>query len=219
MNGPENPDFRAHPVCLITGTPPPPYSLEKAVSLLLEAGIRWVQYREKHKTKREMFCEALKLKELARKYHACLIINDHADIALAVDADGVHLGQDDLPLAEARRIMGKRIIGISTHSADEAIQAEQGGADYIGFGPVFHTETKDAGAPKGVEALRRIRNSVKIPVVAIGGIKAGNARSVFETGCRIAVSSGLLAGDIGENAKEFLSAFASRGMHGGKTAS
>ena len=172
----------------------------------MESGVRWVQYREKKKTKREMLSEALMIREISKKFDACFIVNDHADIALAADADGVHLGQDDLPLGEARKIMGNRIIGISTHNLSEALEAERGGADYIGFGAVFHTSTKEAGAPKGVDALKHIKDSVGIPVIAIGGIKADNALSVFASGCDgIAISSGLLEGNIPENAKRFLS--------------
>ncbi|MCL4491984.1 MAG: thiamine phosphate synthase [Nitrospirae bacterium] len=200
---------RFSPICFITGASPA-CNLESAVSILLESGIRWIQYREKNKTKRDLFYEALKLREITRKYNACFIVNDHADIALAVDADGVHLGQDDLPLAEARKIMGDRIVGISTHALQEALSAETGGADYIGFGPVFHTATKDAGEPKGVDILKHIRASVKIPVIAIGGIKADTIQSVLGAGgSGVAVSSGLLQGDMKENAQRFLSMAAS----------
>lgn len=173
--------------------------------MLLESGIRCIQYREKNKTKKEKFYEALRLREITKRHDALLIINDHADIALAVDADGVHLGQDDLPLREARKIMGGRIIGISTHNIPEATEAEKGGADYIGFGPIFHTTTKDAGEPRGVDVLEQITKSVEIPVLAIGGINPGNAGPVFGTGCAgVAVSSGVLEGDIRENAKKIL---------------
>lgn len=181
-------------------------NIECAIPLILEAGIRWVQYREKSKTRKEMFFDALKLREMTKRFDACFIVNDYADIALAVDADGVHLGQKDLPLKEARRIMGNKIIGVSTHSLHEAIEAEKGGADYIGFGSIFPTTTKGDAVVKGLDALRKVKNSVKIPVVAIGGIKADNVRSVFDTGCDgIAVSSGLLRGDIKENTRRFIS--------------
>jgi len=180
-------------VYFLTGGP----SAINSVTMLLESGIRCFQYREKSKTKKEMFYEALELREITKKYNALLIVNDYADLALAVDADGLHLGQDDLPLAEARKVMGDRIIGISTHNILEAREAEKGGADYIGFGPIFHTTTKDAGVPKGLDALKEIKSSVKIPVIAIGGIKAENVKSVLETGCYgVAVSSGLLEGDM-----------------------
>lgn len=180
--------------------------MENTVTALLETGIRWIQYREKNRTKKEIFCDALKLREFTRRFNACLIVNDYADIALAVDADGVHLGQEDLPLKEARRIMGNRIIGISTHNFQEAMEAEKGGADYIGFGSIFPTTTKDDAVVQGLDALRKVKGSVNIPVIAIGGIKADNVKSVFDAGCdAVAVSSGLLKGDIRKNAENFLS--------------
>ncbi|MCC6347209.1 MAG: thiamine phosphate synthase [Nitrospirales bacterium] len=190
--------------------------LGTVVRTLLESGVRWVQYREKGRTKRDRYGEALELRELTRCFGACFIVNDEADLALAVDADGVHLGQDDLPLAEARKIMGDRIIGISTHSLREAVGAERGGADYIGFGSIFSTTTKEVGAPQGIEALREIRAAVEIPVIAIGGINAGNADSVFAAGCDgVAVSSGLFCGDLEENAKRLLGAVQRTRKRGG----
>ncbi|MGO9015713.1 MAG: thiamine phosphate synthase [Dissulfurispiraceae bacterium] len=197
-------EFAANRICFITGTSGID-PLDKTVKIILESGIMWVQYREKDKTRREVFFEALRLREITRMFNACLIINDYADIALAVDADGVHLGQDDMPLKEARKIMGNRIIGISTHSVKEALEAERGGADYIGFGSIFPTATKEVGTPKGVEGLRAVKNAATIPVIAIGGIRPDNVLSVFETGCEgVAVSSGLLEGDIKMNAQRFL---------------
>jgi thiamine-phosphate pyrophosphorylase len=197
----------ANRICFITGTSgigP----IEKTVRIILESGIRWVQYREKDKTSREVFFEALRLREITRMFHACLIINDYADIALAVDADGVHLGQDDMPLRDARSIMSNKIIGISTHSVQEALEAERDGADYLGFGSIFPTATKEVGTPKGVDGLRAVKHAVTIPVIAIGGIRPDNVLSVFETGCEgVAVSSGLLEGDIKRNAQRFLASF------------
>ncbi|MCL0068619.1 thiamine phosphate synthase [Thermodesulfovibrionales bacterium] len=203
--------FDLGPVCFITSPSVANKSFLpddlKIISTILGSGIRWMQYREKGRAKKEIFYMALKLREITTKFGASLIVNDYADIALAANADGLHLGQDDLPLTEARKIMGEKIIGISTHSIEEAIEAEAKGADYIGFGPVFHTTTKDAGKPKGVSMLREVRDSVKIPVIAIGGIKIDNVQSVFESGrCSgVAISSGLLSGDIRENAEKFLS--------------
>lgn len=118
---------RLSPVCFITPGNCDIVVLEESVSALLEAGIRLVQYRDKDRTAREIYAAALRLREITNRYKALLIINDRADIALAVDADGVHLGQDDLPLKEARSIMGDRIIGISTHNVMEAVEAEKGG--------------------------------------------------------------------------------------------
>jgi thiamine-phosphate pyrophosphorylase len=142
----------------------------QVVRKALLAGVRTIQLREKHMSKRELYKEAVAIKELVRKHRAMLIINDYVDIAKAVDADGVHLGQEDMPVEEARLILGKRkVIGISTHSLSQAVRAEKSGANYIGFGPIFQTSTKNAGRPKGIDGLRKIRKHVHIPVVAIGG--------------------------------------------------
>ena len=192
-------------LCFITGRKTSQLSCENMALGVLKAGVRWIQYRNKDGSRREIFRESVKLRKITRDFNSMLIINDHADIALAADADGVHLGQDDLPLKEARKIMGSdKIIGISTHSLDEAIDAGRSGADYIGFGPIFHTLTKDAGTPKGISLLGEIKNKVHIPVVAIGGINLENVRSVFETGAdAIAVSSAILSGKIEENVERF----------------
>lgn len=178
---------------------------EEMTMIVLKAGAGWIQYREKGKNRREIFDEALRLRKLTREYGAAFIVNDHADIALAVDADGVHLGQDDLPLREAREFMGKRIIGISTHSLTEALDAVSRGADYIGFGPVFHTTTKDAGEPRGTEMLKEIKRHAAIPVVAIGGITIENLPQVLKAGADgVAVASAILNGDIYENVRSFM---------------
>jgi thiamine-phosphate pyrophosphorylase len=193
-------------ICFITS-----YSdnLKDKIIMLMRSGIKWIQYREKNKTKREMFYDALQLQKIAKRFGACLIINDYADIAAAVDADGVHLGQEDLPLTEAKKILGNRIIGISTHNLEEALDAEKGGADYIGFGSIFPTTTKDNASVQGLDALKKIKKTVKIPVIAIGGIKADNIASVLKTGCDgIAVSSGLTEGDIIDNARRFINTVA-----------
>lgn len=192
-------------VCFITPDGYETVKLTETVALLLKSGIKWVQYRDKHTTKKMIYENALEIRKLTAAFSACFIVNDYADIALAVDADGVHLGQEDLPLDEAKKIMGDKIIGISTHTLKQALEAEIGGADYIGFGPVFHTFTKNAGAPKGLTLLKVIKDSVKIPVIAIGGINSSNVTSVFTTGCDgVAASSGLLSGDIAENVRRFL---------------
>jgi len=193
-------------LCFISGSRTSWRSCENTVLEALKAGVRWIQYRNKDGSRREIFRESVNLRKITRDFNTMLIINDHADIALAADADGVHLGQDDLPLKEARKIIGRdKIVGISTHSLDEAIDAGRSGADYIGFGPIFHTITKDAGSPKGISLLGEIKNKVHIPVVAIGGINLENAGSVFETGAdAIAVSSAILGGQIAENVRMFI---------------
>lgn len=198
--------MRLNRICFISDSG----GIENAVPILLKAGVKWIQYREKNRTRREMFHDARKLREITKEFDACFIVNDYADIALAVGADGVHLGQDDLPIKEARKIMGKRIIGVSTHNIAEAADAEKEGADYIGFGSIFPTTTKEDVILQGLDALKEAVLSVKIPVIAIGGINADNVKPVFETGCYgVAVSSGLMKGNIKENAEKFLSQISS----------
>jgi thiamine-phosphate pyrophosphorylase len=193
-------------ICFITGQETDTLSFEEMTLRVLQAGVRWVQYRDKDRTRRAIYEESIRLTGVAQEFDAVLIVNDHPDIALAADAAGVHLGQDDLPVKEARKIMGKRkIIGVSTHTVEQARNADRDGADYIGFGPVFHTTTKDAGRPKGIEMLREVKRQVQIPVVAIGGITAENIGPVLETGAdAVAVSSAILRGNIEENIKRFL---------------
>ena len=193
-------------ICFITDRKQCSYSCSKMVSIALQAGLRWIQYRDKDMDRRGSFEEALELRKLTRDYKAFLVINDHVDIAAAVDADGVHLGQEDLPLAEARKILGKeKIIGVSTRSEEEAIKAEDDGADYIGFGPLFLTTTKDIGEPIGADMIGNIRDKVKIPVVAIGGISKEHLETVMSCGAQaVAVAAGILKGDIGDNAKGFI---------------
>ena len=192
-------------LCFITGRKESCLTLKEIVTIVLSAGVRWIQYREKDKSRRDIYREALILRKLTNEFGAVFIVNDYTDIVLAVNADGVHLGQDDLPLKEARKILGKeKIIGISTHSIEQAIEAEQGGASYIGFGPIFHTKTKDAGEPKGIEMLKEVKRHIKIPVIAIGGIKTENLKSVIDADA-VAVSSAIIQGDIADNAIRFLS--------------
>jgi len=193
-------------LCFITDRKVSGLSYEYMTLKALMRGVRWVQYREKERSRREIYEGAVKLRRITKDYNALFIVNDFVDIAICVNADGVHLGQDDLPLKEARRMIGKdRIIGISTHSLEQAIEAEKNGADYIGFGPVFHTLTKDVGKPKGIDILREVKNHTKIPIVAIGGINLENIRSVLDTGVdAVAIASAILSGDIGENTRRFM---------------
>ena len=193
-------------ICFITARKESSLTLKEIVTIVLSSGVRCIQYREKDKSRRDIYREASILRKLTTEFGAIFVVNDYADIALAVNADGVHLGQDDLPLKEARKILGKeKIIGISTHSIEQAIEAEQGGASYIGFGPIFHTKTKDAGEPKGIEMLKEVKRHIKIPVIAIGGINIENLRSVIDSGAdAVAVSSAIIQGDIAENITCFL---------------
>ncbi len=192
-------------LCFITDRKSSALSNEDMVIRVLEAGVRWIQYREKDKTRREIYEEAVRLREITKRFNSVFIVNDHPDIASSVGADGVHLGQEDLPVKEARKVMGgDKIIGISTHDTVHAVTAEDEGADYVGFGPVFHTTTKNAGSPKGIDILRDVKTHLQIPVVAIGGITVQNVRSVLETGVdAVAVASAILKGEIAENIKRF----------------
>ncbi|MEW6068238.1 MAG: thiamine phosphate synthase [Nitrospirota bacterium] len=198
-------------LCFITDRKACNLSNEEMTLKVLEGGVKWIQYREKRKSRWEVYEEAVRLRRLTKDFNAVFIVNDYADIALSIEADGVHLGQKDLPIKEARKIMGKdKIIGISTHSMEEAIEAEKGGADYIGFGPVFQTLTKEAGMPRGTEILREVKRQAHIPVVAIGGINLENIRSVLDTGVdAVAVASAILSGDIESNVKIFMEVIAS----------
>jgi len=173
---------------------------------MLAAGIRIVQLRVKDRPADEFFRVAETVRTLTSNAECLLIVNDRLDIALAVDADGVHLGQEDLPLAAARRLLGDKIIGISTHSLGQAQQAEQQGADYIGFGPLFGTHTKNTGyKPRGLLMLSRVREAVRIPIVAIGGIAGDNVASVWANGADgAAMISYLTRGDIAERVAEVL---------------
>lgn len=171
--------------------------LLECVEEALAAGVTLVQYRAKAADGGVLYAEACKLKELCDKYGVPLIINDRLDIVLAVGAAGVHLGQDDLPCAVARRLLGEDfIIGVSAHNPAEAVQAVSEGADYLGCGAVFGTATKHDVAKLGLENLRAIRKSVAVPMVGIGGITADNYAEVLATGADgAAIVSGILAQD------------------------
>ncbi len=161
-------------------------------------GATCVQLREKHGSSREFLEEAQAVQAVLRGTGVPLIINDRVDIALAVGAEGVHLGQQDMPIQAARRLGPPGwIIGVSAESLEDAIRAEQEGADYIGVSPVFATPTKtDTAVPLGLAGLREIRAAVKIPLVAIGGMHAGNARDVIRAGADgLAVVSAIVAAD------------------------
>ncbi|UCH44177.1 MAG: thiamine phosphate synthase, partial [Nitrospiraceae bacterium] len=198
-----------NPLYLITDRTLSGLSHVEMVREALDAGIRTVQLREKRMPKNAVFREALKVRQISARKKALFIINDYLDIALAVKADGVHLGQSDLPVEEARRVAGKDIIiGISTHNLRQAKAAQKGGADYIGFGPLFPTSTKDAGLPRGIEKLRELKKHITIPIAAIGGIGVENINAVMENGAdACAVISGILHGNIKENIKQYLNAF------------
>ena len=156
---------------------------ESVLRQLLDGGAKLLQLRVKAMAPRDFWALARAARAQTRAAGCQLIVNDRIDIALACDADGVHLGQEDLPLSAARKLMGGKIIGISTHDIGQAGEAEQNGADYIGFGPMFGSATKATGyAARGVEMLKQIRAAVKIPIVAIGGINEQNVQQVWQAG-------------------------------------
>lgn len=148
----------------------------------VKAGVKIVQYRDKDIPPKYQVQIAKQLKEVC-KDKALLIINDRLDIALASDADGVHLGQDDFPIEEARKLLGDKIIGITVHNVEEALQAEKLGVDYISASSIFHTTTKlDAGKPAGIKLIEDIKAKVKLPLVAIGGINQENMEECLKAG-------------------------------------
>lgn len=169
--------------------------LLECVREALEGGVTLVQYRAKTASSAEMYNEALQLKALCDSFKVPLIINDRLDIAMAVGAAGVHLGQDDLPCAVARKILGEDyIIGVSAHNPAEAKAAMQSGADYLGCGAVFGTATKADVKKLGTEGLTAICREKGLPVVGIGGVTADNYREVRAAGADgAAIVSGILA--------------------------
>lgn len=181
--------------------------LSEVVEDAIKGGVTLVQVREKDISTREFYKVALEVKEVTDKYKVPLIINDRIDIAQAVDADGVHLGQDDMPLTIARKILGKeKIIGISVGNVEEAKEAERDGADYVGIGAVFFTGSKkDIDTPIGVAGLKEIVDSINIPSVAIGGVNKENTTEIMKTGTDgIAVISAILNNEDVRNASEDL---------------
>jgi thiamine-phosphate pyrophosphorylase len=165
----------------------------EVASKLIKGGATAIQLRDKYSSTRWLIKVGLELRKLTKKKKVTFIINDRLDIALAINADGVHLGQEDIPLKFARKLAAKKIIGISTHSLVEAKKAEKEGADYLALGPIFRTSSKLTGLPIGTKMIRRIKESVRIPLVAIGGINITNIESVMAKGPEgVALASGLL---------------------------
>ena len=157
------------------------------VKKMIAGGVAIIQYREKHdhKSFRSMYEECLAIRQLTRQAGIPFIVNDYAELAMLVDADGVHVGQDDLPVDAVRRLVGDKIIGLSTHGPDQAAAAIKSGVDYIGAGPIFATQTKDdVCAPVGLTYLEHVIANVPLPAVAIGGIKRHNINQVLERGAR-----------------------------------
>jgi thiamine-phosphate pyrophosphorylase len=156
---------------------------QQCIKAALAGGVSIVQLREKSVSTREFLEVALQTKQVVAEYKVPLIINDRLDIALAVDADGLHVGQDDLPLEVAKRLLAPdKIIGVSVSTVEEALLAEQQGADYLGVGAMFPTSTKGDAKQVSLEQLKLIKQAVRIPVVAIGGINVSNVGQVMDYG-------------------------------------
>lgn len=173
-------------------------SNEEVLRAIISGGAKIVQYRDKEISKKEFYEEAKRLKNIANDAGVILIINDYVDVAKEIDADGVHLGQEDMLPNEARKILGNdKIIGVSTHNLDEAIKAEQDGATYINVGPIFKTNTKkNVTAPVGIEMFKLISNQIKIPISVMGGINHNNIKQVVQAGAKIiAVVSAVVSSD------------------------
>ena len=157
---------------------------------VFRGGADIVQLRDKISSDSEFLKCARALKDMAKRYRCMFIINDRVDIARIVDANGVHLGQNDMPIKDARKIVGKKIIGISTHSLKEARVAKSSGADYIGIGPVFKSKTRRKLHPIGLSVLKSVNKNIDIPIFAIGGISLNNINEIKKSGVnRVAVIS------------------------------
>jgi thiamine-phosphate pyrophosphorylase len=174
----------------------------------IRGGVSCIQLREKTCSTREFIDEALAIRSLLARHEIPLIINDRVDVALAVKADGIHLGQKDMPCSMARQLIPESmIVGISVESLDDAIAAQKDGADYLGVSPIYSTPTKtDTAQPLGLEGLRSIRSEVDLPLVGIGGLNADNAEAVIHNGADgVAVVSAFVAADDPEAATRALS--------------
>ena len=186
----------------------PARPLVNVLTAAAEAGAALFQYRNKTASMKDAYVEALALRQAAKKAGVLFIVNDRCDLALAVDADGVHLGQGDLPLDLARRVMGPdKLIGISTHNPDQVREATAGKPDYLGFGPIFKPGSKQDHDPVvGLEGLRAMRRLTSLPVFAIGGIQIDQMGEVMRAGANgVAVISAILkAPDISYAVKAFL---------------
>ena len=178
-------------------------STVEVVKAAVSGGVTCIQLREKDCSTLEFIEQARAIKNFLEEREVPLIINDRLDVALAVGADGVHLGQKDMPLEMARKIAGSSmLIGISAESVQDAIEAENGGADYLGVSPIYATPTKtDTAPPLGIQGLREIKNRVKIPLVGIGGLNNSNAAEVIRNGADgVAVVSAIVAAEDPETA-------------------
>ena len=178
----------------------------KTIEEGIKGGVTVVQIREKTADTLDFFNLALKVKEITKKYNVPLIINDRVDVALAIDAEGVHVGQSDMPCDVTRKLVGPdKIVGVSAATIDEAKKAEKDGADYIGTGAVFPTATKDDAPKITKKDLKKIVDSINIPVVAIGGITLDNAHELIDTGIAgLSVVSAIMSSDDPKKSSEKL---------------
>lgn len=181
-------------------------SMEEAIEEAIQGGASIVQLREKDCSSLDFYNVAIEVKKVTDKYNVPLIINDRIDIALAVDAAGVHLGQGDLPCKKAREIMPKgKIIGVSAHNLEEALKAQKYGADYLGCGAVFSTSTKKDVTNLEISELAKIKKNVNLPMVAIGGINENNIEKLYGTGIDgVAVVSAIIGKEDIKGAAEIL---------------
>ena len=184
-----------------------PRDLVKAVEEAIKGGTTIVQLREKNCSSLDFYQLAMQVKEVTSKYNVPLVINDRLDIALAIKADGLHIGQEDLPLSVAKKIVGEEmIIGVSARTIEEALLAQEQGADYVGIGSMYPTSTKLDAKPVTIEDLHLIREAVTIPIVGIGGINEENVAELMETKIDgVAVVSAILGKeDIKEAAEDLM---------------
>ncbi|MVX64699.1 thiamine phosphate synthase [Clostridium chromiireducens] len=188
-------------------------TLEEAIEQAILGGCTLVQLREKDCSSLEFYNTAVRVKEITDKYNVPLIINDRLDIALAVDAAGIHVGQSDMPAIIVRKIIGEdKIIGVSTGSLEQALKAQEDGADYIGVGAMYSTGTKKDANPTSMEELKKIRENISIPIVVIGGINKDRVRDFENMGIDgLAIVSAIIAQkDITEATKELKALFTNK---------
>ena len=199
-----NVDFKLY---LITDRKVATKPLPEAVRLALEGGVRCVQLREKDLPIRELLTLALEIRSITREFGAKLFINDRVDVAVAVEADGVHLGHLSIPVEAARKVVGtSMLIGVSTHDLGEAKAAEAGGADFITYGTIFDTPSKvKKGMPVGIEAIRSIKSGITIPIYALGGVKSGSIKQIIASGAYgISMISAIMGSDDIRKAAEMV---------------
>lgn len=189
--------LRAVRLCVLVGHPRSRFTPLEAARAAIEGGADMIQLREKSMADRELLRLAQQIRQITRQRHRLFIVNDRPDIARLVDADGVHVGQDDLPIAAAREIVGEgKIVGASTHCIAQARQAQVEGAEYIGVGPVFPTDTKGYTQGVGLAYVERVAREIDIPFLAIGSIRLDRLDAVIEAGARaVAVCAAVVCAD------------------------